>query len=283
LPRQRLLQRRAVAVVLTALDHAPRPGASARHSGRSQRPTGRAADQGRRAPPLHPGAETILAGDLSALDLERLQRLFNGKPGPGGGFDVDAYGCAFFLAAFLVDSPRHAIADKTADVMCARSKTPCQLTCATFFGTALATVLRDGAINARVGSVQISYDGGFAKILYARGGKEIGSMFSVKPGSPPRDVPHIFRVGVAPFTALNLIHQMLVAKFRRHGVRSMSRAPRTFKERDVARLLRAATAAGKRVTSIEIENGRIKLTLAGDNDAVNGNTNKDVDNPRDLH
>jgi hypothetical protein len=47
----------------------------------------------------------------------------------------------------------------------------------------------------------------------------------------------------------------------------------------VARLLRAATAS-KRVTSIEIENGRIKLTLAGDNDAVNGNTNQDVDNPQ---
>jgi hypothetical protein len=27
-------------------------------------------------------------------------------------------------------------------------------------------------------------------------------------------------------------------------------------------------------------NGRIKLTLGGDNDAVNGNTNEDVDNPQ---
>ena len=46
---------------------------------------------------IRDGAETILAGDLSALDLERLQRMFKSKPGPGGGFDVDAYGRAFFL------------------------------------------------------------------------------------------------------------------------------------------------------------------------------------------
>jgi hypothetical protein len=190
------------------LDQAPAPAIQEGLNGRLGVPPIKVVEHHRS---IRDGAETILAGDLSALDLERLQRMFNGKPGPGGGFDVDAYGCAFFLAAFLVDSPRHAIADKTADVMCARSKTPCQLTGATIFGTALATVLRDGAINARVGSVQVSYDGGFARILYARGGKEIVSMFSVKPGSPPRDVPHIFRVVVAPFTALNLIHQMLVA------------------------------------------------------------------------
>ena len=49
----------------------------------------------------------------------------------------------------------------------------------------------------------------------------------------------------------------------------MSRAPSTFRESDVKRLVRAAEAAGKRVTHVKMdENGVIDLTLA-DNDAAN--------------
>ena len=49
----------------------------------------------------------------------------------------------------------------------------------------------------------------------------------------------------------------------------MSRAPSTFRESDVKRLVRAAEAAGKRVTHLKMdENGVIDLTLA-DNDAAN--------------
>lgn len=158
---------------------------------------------------IRDGAETI-AGDLSAPDLERLQRMFNGKPGPGGGFEVDAYGCAFLLAAFLIEGPRHVITDKTANIMCARSKSRCPLTGTSVFGTALTTVLRDGAINARVSKVQVAHDGGFAEIHYEQGDEGAVSQFRIKNYALPK-LPRVYRIGVAPSAALNLIHQMLVA------------------------------------------------------------------------
>ena len=88
---------------------------------------------------IRDGTQAI-AGNLSAADLEGLQRMFNGKPGPGGGFDIDAFGCAFFLTAFLVDGPRHTVTSKTAAIMYATSTSRCRLTGATKFGTALAAV-----------------------------------------------------------------------------------------------------------------------------------------------
>ena len=61
----------------------------------------------------------------------------------------------------------------------------------------------------------------------------------------------------------------------------MSRAPSTFRESDVKRLVRAAEAAGKRVTHLKMDkNGVIDLTLA-DNDAANkrnGRTHTTDDN-----
>lgn len=60
----------------------------------------------------------------------------------------------------------------------------------------------------------------------------------------------------------------------------MSRAPCTFRESDVKRLVRAAEAAGKRVTHLKVdENGVIDLTLV-DNDATNkrnGRSNRAAD------
>jgi hypothetical protein len=159
---------------------------------------------------IRDGTEAI-ASTLSPSDLERLQRMFNGKPGPTGGFDVDAFGCAFFLTAFLVDGPRHTVTSKTAAIMYATSTSRCRLTGATKFGTALAAVLRDSAINARVSSVQITHrEGGLAEIHYQHAGKGVVSRFwvnNLSPGEPSR----AYTVGVAPPTTLSLIHQMLVA------------------------------------------------------------------------
>lgn len=157
---------------------------------------------------IRDGTEAI-ASTLSPSDLERLQRMFNGKPGPAGGFDIDAFGCAFFLTAFLVDGPRHTVTSKTAAIMYATSTSRCRLTGATKFGTALAAVLRDSAINARVSSVQITHrEGGLAEIHYQHAGKGVVSRFwvnNLSPGEPSR----AYTVGVAPPTTLSLIHQML--------------------------------------------------------------------------
>jgi hypothetical protein len=159
---------------------------------------------------IRDGTEAI-AGNFSASDLERLQRMFNGKPGPTGGFDVDAFGCAFFLTAFLVDGPRHTVTKKTAAIMHAASTSRCRLTGETVFGTALTTVLRDSAINARVSSVQVTHsEGGLAEIHYQHAGKGVVSRFwvnNLSPGEPSR----AYTVGVAPPSTLRLIHQMLVA------------------------------------------------------------------------
>jgi hypothetical protein len=158
---------------------------------------------------IRDGAEAI-AEDLPVSDFKRLVQMFNGRPGPTGGFDVDAYGCAFLLTAFLLEGPRHVITDKTANIMCARSKTRCQLTGTSVFGTALATVLCDGAINARVSKVQVAHDGGFAEIHYEQGNEAAVSQFRIKNLALPK-LPRVYRIGVAPSTALNLIHQMVVA------------------------------------------------------------------------
>jgi hypothetical protein len=159
---------------------------------------------------IRDGTQAI-AGNLSAADLERLQRMFNGKPGPGGGFDIDAFGCAFFLTAFLVDGPRHTVTSKTAAIMYATSTSRCRLTDATMFGTALTAVLRDGAINARVSSVQVTHrEGGLAEIHYEHGDKKFVSRFWVN-NLAPRKLSRAYTIGVAPSTTLNLIHQMLVA------------------------------------------------------------------------
>jgi hypothetical protein len=158
---------------------------------------------------IRDGTEAI-ASEFSEADLERLQRMFNGKPGPTGGFDVDAFGCAFFLTAFLVDGPRHTVTRKTAAIMNARSVSRCRLTHATVFGAALADVLRDSTVNAHVSTVQVTHrEGGLAEIHYERGGKQLVSRFWVNnlaPGEPSR----AYTVGVAPRSTLNQIHQMLV-------------------------------------------------------------------------
>lgn len=61
----------------------------------------------------------------------------------------------------------------------------------------------------------------------------------------------------------------------------MSRAPSTFRESDLKRAVRAIEAAGKKVTAVEIEDGRIKIKIKNGNDAAadddnnsdNGNAN----------
>jgi hypothetical protein len=61
----------------------------------------------------------------------------------------------------------------------------------------------------------------------------------------------------------------------------MSRAPSTFRESDLKRAVRAIEAAGKKVTAVEIEDGRIKIKIKKGNDAAadddnnsdNGNAN----------
>jgi hypothetical protein len=159
---------------------------------------------------IRDGTEAI-AGTLSPSDLERMQRMFNGKPGPTGGFDVDAFGCAFFLTAFLVDGPRHTVTSKTAAIMYATSTSRCRLTDATMFGTALAAVLRDGAINARVSSVQVTHrEGGLAEIHYKHGDEGFVSRFWVNNLASCK-LSRAYMIGVAPSSTLNLIHQMLVA------------------------------------------------------------------------
>jgi hypothetical protein len=63
----------------------------------------------------------------------------------------------------------------------------------------------------------------------------------------------------------------------------MSRAPSTFRESDVKRLVRAAEAAGKRVTHLKMdENGVIDLTLA-DNDAANKRNGRSTHTTDDNH
>jgi hypothetical protein len=52
----------------------------------------------------------------------------------------------------------------------------------------------------------------------------------------------------------------------------MSRAPSTFRESDVKRVLRAIEAAGKKAASVEIEDGRIKIRLENDTGADNHDT-----------
>ena len=80
---------------------------------------------------------------------------------------------------------------------------------------------------------------------------------------------------------------MLVANAADPGGDSTSRAPSTFRESDVKRLVRAAEAAGKRVTHVKMdENGVIDLTLA-DNDAANNRDDRsthttDDNNPWDT-
>lgn len=156
---------------------------------------------------IRTGTEAI-AGDFSASDLERLQRMFNGKPGPTGGFDVDAFSCAFFLTAFLVDGPRNTLTSKTAAIMCANSTSRCRLTGGTVFGTALAAVLHDGAINSRVSSVQVTLrEGGLAEIHYDERFVSRFWVSNLAPAEPSR----AYTVGVAPRTTLGIIHQMLVA------------------------------------------------------------------------
>ena len=48
----------------------------------------------------------------------------------------------------------------------------------------------------------------------------------------------------------------------------MSRAPSTFRESDLKRAVRAIEAAGKKVTVVEIEDGRIKIKIKNGNDAA---------------
>ena len=63
----------------------------------------------------------------------------------------------------------------------------------------------------------------------------------------------------------------------------MSRAPSTFRESDVKRLVRAAEAAGKRVTHLKMDgNGVIDLTLA-DNDAANKRNDRSTHTSDDNH
>jgi hypothetical protein len=47
----------------------------------------------------------------------------------------------------------------------------------------------------------------------------------------------------------------------------MGHGPSSFKESDVRRALRAIEAAGKKVASVEIEDGRIKITIKNGNGA----------------
>ena len=52
----------------------------------------------------------------------------------------------------------------------------------------------------------------------------------------------------------------------------MSRAPSTFRERDVKRAMRAIEAAGQKAVSVEIEPGRIKIRLKNDTGTDNHDT-----------
>jgi hypothetical protein len=94
--------------------------------------------------------------------------------------------------------------------MSARSKTRCPLTGTTVFGAALATVLRDGAINARVIGVHIAHAGGIAEIHYEQGNETVVSRFHIKNPTPHKP-QHVYRIGVALSSALKVIHRMLVS------------------------------------------------------------------------
>jgi hypothetical protein len=61
----------------------------------------------------------------------------------------------------------------------------------------------------------------------------------------------------------------------------MGHRPSNFKESDVKRLLRAIAAAGKKVASVEIEDGRIKITIKNSNSATADDNNNDNTNPWD--
>ncbi|MGM4958125.1 hypothetical protein [Bradyrhizobium sp. 604_D8_N2_3] len=52
----------------------------------------------------------------------------------------------------------------------------------------------------------------------------------------------------------------------------MSRAPSSFRETDVKRIVRALEAAGKEVASVEMEDGRIKFKLKDGSDAADDDT-----------
>jgi hypothetical protein len=59
----------------------------------------------------------------------------------------------------------------------------------------------------------------------------------------------------------------------------MGQGPCNFRESDVKRVLRAIEAAGKKVASVEIEDGRIKFTIRNGNGA--DDNNDDNANPWD--
>jgi hypothetical protein len=71
----------------------------------------------------------------------------------------------------------------------------------------------------------------------------------------------------------------------------MSRAPSSFRETDVKRLLRAIEAAGKKAATVEIEGGciKIKISNAADDKAggnamdVNGNDTSEWDQKYGQH
>ena len=60
----------------------------------------------------------------------------------------------------------------------------------------------------------------------------------------------------------------------------MSRAPSTFKETDVKRLLRAIEAAGNKVASVEIDGVKIRIRN-GNAAASNNDDNINTNNPWD--
>ena len=115
-------------------------------------------------------AETLEHREASPAQID-----FRGRPGPGGGVNVDPSLAAFFMLAAVLNAPRAQTSHETHTVwhfttlagsLDELDFNPCFLTRTHLFGETLQAIVSDPTLAKRVRQIQISVRGNWAQIHY---------------------------------------------------------------------------------------------------------------------